>query len=169
MKTIVKTLLLFLSLPGSTTANDTPVPTSVQGAIIGKVLPYVRGFQGTEVQLLVVYTVEGQGLVDEAIRSLDGPGISPRAVELGELKGAIATANAVYFLPGAASASVKELCQQSRVLSISAVPSLVESGDISIGIGAKNGRPQILVNLRQLEAEGHQVSSELLKLAKVIQ
>jgi hypothetical protein len=63
----------------------------------------------------------------------------------------------------------KQLCQESGVLSISAVPSLVESGDFSIGIGTKGGRPQILVNLSRLEAEGHQVSSELLKLAKVIQ
>lgn len=169
MNSILKTPLLFLLLSPPSTADDTPVPTSIQGAIIGKILPYVRSFQGTEIHLLVVYTVEGRSLVDEAIQSLEGPGISLKAAELGELKGAIATANAVYVLPGAASALAKELCQESGVLSISAVPSLVESGDFSIGIGTKGGRPQILVNLSRLEAEGHQVSSELLKLAKVIQ
>jgi hypothetical protein len=111
---------------------------------------------------------QDRGLAGDAMRALQGAGVSAAAVELGELERVIGTATAVYVLPGVASASVKRLCQQNRVLSISAVPELVESGDFSIGIGANDGRPQILVNLSQLEAEGHQLSSELLKLARVI-
>lgn len=169
MTSILETPLLLLALSGWASPGDTPVPTSIQGAIIGKVLPYVRSFHGTDVRLLVVYTDKEKSLVEEAIRSLEGPGVSSTAVEYSVLKERIATANAVYVLPGVDSASVKALCRESRVLSISAVPSLVEEGDFSIGVGVRNGRPQILVNLSELEAEGHQVSSELLKLARVIQ
>lgn len=76
---------------------------------------------------------------------------------------------AVYFLPAVDRTEVKRLCSQHRVLSLSGVPRLAEVGGVSIAVGLKNGRPEILVNLNEAQAEGQELSSELLRLARVIQ
>lgn len=49
-----------------------------------------------------------------------------------------------------------------------AVPDYVERG-LALGIGLRGDRPLILVNLPQARAEGCDLSSQLLKLARVIQ
>jgi hypothetical protein len=53
-------------------------------------------------------------------------------------------------------------------LSISGDPSLAASGDVSVSIGEVDARPQIIVNMSRLKAEGHELSAQLLKLAKIV-
>jgi hypothetical protein len=45
---------------------------------------------------------------------------------------------------------------------------LAEQGHVSISIDEANERPQIVVNLQRLKTEGHTLSADVLKLAKVI-
>ena len=46
---------------------------------------------------------------------------------------------------------------------------VAEDGNVAIGIGVEGGKPKIIVNLKQLKAEGQELSADLLKIAKVIQ
>ena len=48
------------------------------------------------------------------------------------------------------------------------MPGTVESGKASVGVGLKDGKPEIIVHMGQLKAEGHDISADLLKLARVI-
>ena len=75
----------------------------------------------------------------------------------------------VYLLPDVNTAQVKPFCTDGGILSISGVPSFADSGYVSVSIGEQDNRPQIIVNLSRLKSEGHQLSAELLKLARVIQ
>ncbi|RPI20120.1 MAG: DUF4154 domain-containing protein, partial [Acidobacteria bacterium] len=65
--------------------------------------------------------------------------------------------------------SFRQIFQKNRLLSITGLPQLVERGDVSIGLALQDSKPKILVNMSQLRAEGHEVASNLLQLAQLIQ
>jgi hypothetical protein len=47
------------------------------------------------------------------------------------------------------------------VLTISGLTTLAEEGHVSVSIGQGGGRPQIIVNMDRLQAEGHDLSADL--------
>ena len=53
------------------------------------------------------------------------------------------------------------------ILSCTGVPDFVEQG-VSLGVGINGGKPEILVHLRGAREEGATLSSQLLKLARVV-
>jgi hypothetical protein len=55
-----------------------------------------------------------------------------------------------------------------HIITLTGVPDYVESG-LSVGIGVKGGKPQIMINLSAAKAEGIDFNSKLLNLAKVVQ
>ncbi len=63
---------------------------------------------------------------------------------------------------------IAELSRQQQILSFTGVPEYVQEG-ITAGIGAKNGKPQILINITGAKAEGMNFSSKLLNLSKIIE
>lgn len=77
----------------------------------------------------------------------------------------------VYYLtPGLSSDTIAEVLEVSRSLgitSITGVPEFVEAG-VSVGIGERRGRPQILINLPASRSEGCEFDASLLRIATVI-
>jgi hypothetical protein len=77
----------------------------------------------------------------------------------------------VYYLtPGLSAAAVAQVLEVSRerqVTSIAGVPAMVEAG-VSVGIGERRGRPQILINLPSSRSEGCEFEASLLRIATVI-
>ena len=69
-------------------------------------------------------------------------------------------------LPAAAQLAYGPTSQS--ILSISGVPELAEKGEVSVALGIENDKPKIIVNLERAKSEGHQLSADLLKLAKII-
>ncbi len=63
---------------------------------------------------------------------------------------------------------LKLLCLQRGVGTITGVPDYVDNG-VAVGIGARGNRPEIVVNLTAARAQGFDFSSQLLRLAKVLQ
>lgn len=61
-----------------------------------------------------------------------------------------------------------EITRARKILTITGVPEYVEEG-LSVGIGIKSNKPQIIINLSASKSEGSNFSSQLLKLAKVIE
>jgi hypothetical protein len=84
------------------------------------------------------------------------------------LAAALEGASALYVFPGLWTSRVGVLCNQSRVLSLSGMDVDAESGKVAVALGIANGKPEIVVHLPKSRAEGHQLSSRLLKLARVI-
>lgn len=74
----------------------------------------------------------------------------------------------VYVMPGVAYDTVKAFAATKGYLSISGAPSLAEAGHVSVSVDVAGERPEIVVNLARLQTERHELSSELLNLARII-
>ncbi len=75
----------------------------------------------------------------------------------------------VYVAPLRAVAveDVVAVCRALRLLSFTGVPEYVRRG-LVMGVGSRGVRPVMLVNLGSARASGAELSSELLKLARIV-
>lgn len=65
--------------------------------------------------------------------------------------------------------SIANIARNNSILTITGVPEYVENGTLTISLGLKkNNKPEIIVNLNSMRAEKHELSSQLLKLSKII-
>lgn len=149
-------------------AEDMPVPTDIQVAIFKKIFSYDRSAEGAvSLDVLVVHGGESN-LAEDVAGSFEAAGIPARTVPLELLSEEIDLGFAVYVLPGATSSQVRELCRERRVMSISGAPELAERGEVSVAIGQADRKPEIVIHLNRLRSEGHELSSAVLGLARVI-
>jgi hypothetical protein len=77
--------------------------------------------------------------------------------------------DAVYVTPlrAVAMEAITNITRESKTLTITGIPEYVEKG-LTLGIANQNEKPKILVNMESARLEGAQFSSNLLKLAQVI-
>jgi hypothetical protein len=158
-------ILVCVSLPLK--AQDMPVPLDLQVAIFKKVFSYDKTIQAGSPKMLVAFTDNSADIKDQIVKAFKDSGMVVTAVKADQLAGSLGNINVVYITPGVSG--VKNLCQKSGILTITGVPSLVESGEASVGLSVIENKPKIIVHLKQLKAEGHELSANLLQLAKVIQ
>jgi len=164
---IVSSLLLFLSSAG---ADPMPVPMNLQVEIIKRMFNYDKALANeTNLVVFVVHQDEGAVRPDDIVRAFEFVGVVSVAVRLDALTSQSRMPSAVYLLPGIEASSVSRYCTDNKVLSISGVPALAETGSVAVSIGEENRRPQIIVNMKRLQDEGHNFSAQLLQLAKVVQ
>lgn len=78
--------------------------------------------------------------------------------------------NVIYLAPVKATniGEITALSRSKQITTTTGVPEYVNAG-ISVGIGTKSEKPQILINLNSARAEGINFNSQLLKLAKIIE
>lgn len=160
-------ILVFSCLMLPALAQDMPVPTELQVALFKKVFGYDRKIQEGAVKILVSYTDTSAGVKDQVVKAFKDAGLTVSAAKADQLPASIVGVNVLYVTPGVSS--VKQICQKNGILSITGVPSLVESGEVSVGLAVMDNKPKIIVHLKQLKAEGHELSANLLQLAKIIQ
>jgi hypothetical protein len=158
-------MFVFLSLPVK--AQDMPVPLDLQVAIFKKVFSYDKTIQAGSPKMVVVFTDNSAEVKDQIVKAFKDSGMAVNAVKADQLSGSLGSINVLYVAPGVSG--VKSLCQKNGILSITGIPSLVESGEASVGLSVIENKPKIVVHLKQLKAEGHELSANLLQLAKVIQ
>jgi len=154
-----------LSLP--CLAEDMPVPPELQVAIFKKVFNYDKSIQVGAVKMLVVFTDTSAGIKDQVVKAFKDSGVPVTAAKADQMSGSLEGINVLYIAPGVSGA--KQVCQKNGILSITGNPSLVESGEASVGLSVQDNKPKIVVNLGRLKAEGHDMSANLLQLAKIIQ
>ena len=164
----IVTLLLMVST--SAAADSMPVPMNLQVEIIKRMFGYDKAL-GNEANPLVFVVHQDEGAVkpEDFVKAFEVVGLVSVAVRLDALPSQIRRPSAVYLLPGTESSSVSQYCTDNKVLSISGVPELAESGSVAVAIGEANRRPQIIVNKKRLHEEGHSFSAQLLQLAKIVQ
>jgi hypothetical protein len=150
-----KSTILLIAVTGILAAQETTVPLNLQGVLIKKILGFDKALSGKSAPQV---TVIGGG--DDIVSALNAAGLSAKA-------GSEVAGDAVYVAPGATAP--KAASAKAGILSISGVAAMAEKGQVSVAIGSEGGKPKILVHLGQLKAEGHELSADLLKLAKVIQ
>lgn len=167
---IVTLALVLLGLPTPVLVAQTDeVPTDLQAALFEKIFRYVRTLDGPdETVVLVVFDEEGRRKARQIAEAFSELGVDAQPVEVELLREAV-TESSVLYLLSTPAAEVTALCEELGLLSLSGSPATVEEGGAAVGVRLDDGRPQILVNMTKLTRDGHRISAELLKLAKVIQ
>jgi hypothetical protein len=172
-----------------TVAQDVVVPVDVQYLFLLKILTYDRNFRirvGEGVVIGILYQRKFKRSLDfkeELTRVIDRSGIEEIdsiplrcvPVDLGEdvnLDSLVTKHKLdVLYVAPLRSFDIRTIAALSRarkITTFASVPEYVESG-LSVGIGAKDHKPQLIINLAAAKAEGCDFDSELLKLAEVIE
>lgn len=75
----------------------------------------------------------------------------------------------LYISPGTEKSltAILKVSQDNDVTSITGVPDYVEKG-VSVGIGERQAKPQILINLTSSKLEGSEFDASLLRIATII-
>lgn len=160
--------LFALLYMGPLFAQSMAVPPKLQAAIFQKIFTHDKALAAGNAKVLVVFPDGAPGQKDEVVGAFEGNGIKASAVKLSGLKQAIPGATIVYLMPGVDGSAVAAMCAAHRVLSISGASEQAEEGAVAVAVGAFEGKPKIYVNLKRLKSDAHELSPDILKLAKVI-
>jgi hypothetical protein len=174
---------------GQTSAKkQLPVPPKIQIPILLKVLTYDRNFEkkvGDKLVIGILYDSQDddskkvKGEVSDALDSLSEmtvKGISFFYVEIeynleDSLRNLVKSnqIDVLYIAPGGiwSLKSIVQISQEYKILTITGAPDYVKKG-ISVGIGLKEKKPEIWINLSSAKAEGSDFPANLLKLCKII-
>jgi len=167
--------------------QEASVPVAVQISIFLRIVAFDRALTlraPQEIVFGIAYQRGNRASVlarDEASRALraseDGVGgirirIEPIDLDAARLSEEILRLRLthLYVTPLRATdlATITALTRAASVLTLAGVPAYVAAG-LSIGVELRDGRPRILINLAASRLEGADLSSELLKLATIVE
>lgn len=152
--------LMFL-IPMDACSQEMAVPVNVQAALFKKIFCFDKTLQSKgNFELVILSGNESPEAVANAFRNI---GVNTKTIKGNHPP---AGTSVVYVMPGVSSPNRQ--CAQNNILSISGEISGVESGNVSIGLCIEGSKPKIVIHLGQLKAEGHEVSSQLLGIARLI-
>jgi len=193
MKSKIMAIALFLPIllfPFRQTEAKERMPVSprVQIPILLKVLTYDRNFEkkvGDKLVIGILYDSQDDDSekikekVSDVLDSLSGKTVKDVPFTYVDLdynskksqKNSIESkkVDVLYLAPGGIGhlKSIVQISQEYKILTITGVPDYVKRG-ISVGIGLKDKKPEIWINLGSTKAEGSDFTANLLKLCKVI-
>lgn len=169
-------------------AQEVPVPVCVQYPIFLKTLSFDRNLSASSSDTLnigIVYQSEfrrSESIKDQLltcaaelpIKSLNGRPLRFVPIDLTDITSLadLISHEALYALYVAPlrAVDVSEIlaaAQKRKVLTLTGVPAYVEQG-VALGIGKHGNRPTILINLPSSKAEGANLDSQLLNVARII-
>jgi hypothetical protein len=149
-------------------AQTTSVPLPLQGTILQKIFSYDRTLEHRIPKVLIVASDLNDPQASELKATLVRLGSTAVITTAAAMPAQAAGAAAAYFMPGQLTDLLGRTCVQHHILSVSGVPTWAEQGRVSIAIGLAAGKAEIVVNLKRSKAEAHDLSSRLLRLARVI-
>jgi hypothetical protein len=163
-------LALFLSIP-SLAAAQMPVSVDEQASLFKKIFGYSRSLSTEESPTIaIVFGEEQETSAGELRIALAGVNLVSTLVGPESPVEVLDESDVVYMMDEAGVRKLKRRCEARGLLTITGWPELVENGRASIGLAKKaNGRPEIVVNVQSLKAEDQMFSSDLLKLARLVQ
>jgi hypothetical protein len=154
-------------LGGSAWAEGGEVPAKFQAILFKKILAYDRAAGGRS-KILVVFSDESSAEVEEIVKAFGDVGLSGQSVKTESL-GDAKDVTALYVMPKSMRPAVREFCTSKQLLSMTGNPSLVERGEVAVGLEMKpDGRPGIVVHLKRVREEARDLSADLLGLARVV-
>ncbi|MEN9581976.1 MAG: hypothetical protein RJA70_4985 [Pseudomonadota bacterium] len=140
----------------------------LQGAILGKALSYAQSLKAEKANVLVV-SRESVASVQPLVDAFNTVGTNVKLSGPESVDAELALwADAAYIPPGQLTASIREFCITQKVLSMSGSVEDVEAGRAAMAVGVNGDKPQLVVNLSRVTAEGHKFSARLLQLARLV-
>lgn len=159
-------LLLGSAVPAYAQDDAMPVPAKFQALLFKRIFAYERVLK-TQPSVRVLLASDSRA-ASELQREFEAVGVSAHLLAPDELRAQLSP-DTVLFLFLDSAPALRELALERKVLCISGSPALVLEGKASIGVDRKpDGKPQILVHLKRLKAEGHELSADVLRLARVV-
>ncbi|HEV8132322.1 MAG TPA: YfiR family protein [Acidobacteriota bacterium] len=185
--TQVSFALGFMTLSLFAAADEMAVPADLQVPLILKVLTYDRNFEEraqNELKIGIVYTGnaaslkaknEVMGVLEKfsgkTIRKLPIKYVLVEFTSQRDLESATKTLhmNVLYIAPGNAQNldALLKVSQANQIITTTGVPTYVDQG-VAVGIGIRQDKPQILINLGGSKREGSEFDASLLRIASVI-
>lgn len=186
-KAFLVVILMFVIMPESI-SQKMEVPIEIQVPMLLKILTFDRNLEKRSGKILTIGIVfqskykdsfETKDKFIESINKISIKKIKDIPIELvsidvdrNDLESAVLKdeVDVLYITPLRAFdiEKVIKLTQDKKIISMTGVIELINSG-ISVGIGVKGEKPLIIINLRSAKLEGVDFSSQLLKLAKIIE
>jgi hypothetical protein len=187
---IISSCILFLAgvlATGIVRAQVIEVPVKVQYEILTKVLSFDKKFREHDSNTLTIAILYQKDVTvsealhnelleviqeckEETVQNLKVKFVSLDLSSEKNLRLIISKSNIDVFYIAPLRAydirSILKLCSEQHILSASGVREYIDAG-VTVGIGTKRNRPQIIINATQAKAEGREFSSRLLKLAKI--
>lgn len=184
-------LVLVIAIAIGVAAEDMPVPVETQLPLLLKVLTFDRHLQrsmGDDLVIAVLYQERFRQslLVKEGLEQAAAASelslvagkpfkLTPLAldelVDTSELTHLLIAAEAdVLYVAPLRALAVEQITTVSRsldLLTMTGVPAYVDQG-LAVAIEVVRSRPRIVINLDAAEAEGAELSSRLLNLARVV-
>lgn len=155
-------LLLLVSAPCVSVAQDMAVPVFVQAKWMSKIFEYVKSLQGKAIKVAVVHGDEFEE-ADDFVAALKSNKMDAFATKN---PGSVSDANVVYMAPGAKSSDAARLASKLGALSVTGVNKFFDGGNASIGILASGEKIQVMFNSDQIKNERVEVSPDLMRVAK---
>jgi hypothetical protein len=146
----------------------TPAPLEAQAPVLKKLLQFEHGWAAGKVVLVVGLTAEDP-LALEAARQLTDAGLLVRVASASALTAA-EDLIAVYATRSAPVDRVCAFARDQQVVCISWRPDDVEEGRASVAVGrGPNDKPEIVIHLASLKADGRMFNARVLRIARVIE
>jgi hypothetical protein len=181
------TILLIFFFTATFHAQEMAAPIPLQLALFFKILPFDRNLKsrvGDEIVMGIVYQKKSRTSLNSkeemvkvmnnfSVKEVEDIPIRQVLIDIDDVDLASAISNNkidVLYITPLSAVGIKEITEISRankITTLTGVPVYVESG-LAVGIGTKDEKPQIIINLPAAKAEGADFSSQLLKLVKVI-
>jgi hypothetical protein len=180
-------LAALAAAPSARAADVMPVPAELQVPLLLKILTYDRNLESrakAELNIGVVFdpadpaSVKAKNEVadiltkvaDKTVKKLPIKFVSIEYKTLPELETTVRSrhVNLLYLTPGLRN--VEELIrfsQANRITTATGVRSFVERG-VAVGVGVRQDKPEILINLPSSRSEGSEFDASLLRIATVL-
>ena len=171
-----------------TVVTASPVPGDLQVALILKVLTYDRNFDKrgwTSFHIGIVYAGNdaassrvGSDIAD-VFRRLSGKTLKNLPIQFtmveytsdSQIEASVRAGrfSVLYIAPGNDRnlGKLLQVCRDAGIITTTGVPEYVERG-VAVGIGVRQDRPEIVINLRSSKSAGSEFDVSLLRSARVI-
>ncbi|HZH04088.1 MAG TPA: hypothetical protein VEY30_09905 [Myxococcaceae bacterium] len=145
------------------------LPVDVQVRLLKSVFSYDYTLKDAgPVSVFVVSPGAPSRQAVDMAEALTRGGVKSKTATPQEAAAAPGKTSVLYVMPEA-SAVARSLCARPGLLCVSGTPALAESGTVGVAVGLKaDSRPEIIVHPRRVKDEGHELSSSLLSLARLI-
>ena len=174
--------------PRVASAQTMPIPVNLQIPLILKILTYDRELlqkSKSELTIGILYSAADpasvqakddvsrilQQLADKTVRQLAIRAVAIEYKGPADLQAAVSASRigVLYVTPGSAGQidQILRVSHSQRITTATGVPDFVQSG-VAVGIGVRQDKPQILINLASAKSEGSEFDASLLRIATVL-
>lgn len=171
-RTISRYLAIFIvgglqcCLASEAIAESIPL-ADMHALILRKILAYDKKLSSPTVGIL--YSKETKSEAEELAQALNKLELATSTYSADTFSENAKKFSVAVLLVAAVPASTKEVAAKEHILTVSTSFALAEKGDVSISVGINSSKkPEIIIHLGRLTAEGHELAPAVLASSKVI-